>query len=78
MLLIAALLFLAGVLEGLYYRAQIVVASSILIALVCLPLWALTSAIDLEKVLMLFAYLTAHQSGYLVGAYAGAGTHHDP
>ncbi len=25
-----------------------------------------------EKILLLFAYLTAHQAGYLVGAYLGA------
>ncbi|SFI19453.1 hypothetical protein SAMN02799642_01134 [Methylobacterium brachiatum] len=77
MLLIAALLFVVGVLEGWRYRAQMVVASSMLIALVCLPLWALTATIDAEKLLVLLAYLAAHQSGYLVGAYIGAGLHRD-
>ena len=77
MLLIAALLFAAGLFEGWRYRAQAVVASSILIALVCLPAWALASTIDAEKVLVLLAYLAAHQSGYLAGAYIGAGPDHD-
>ena len=77
LLLIAALLFAVGVLEGWRYRAQMVVASSLLIALICLPLWALTATIDAEKILVLLAYLTAHQSGYLVGAYIGAGLHRD-
>ena len=47
-MLIATLLFVVGVLEGWRYRAQMVVASSMLIALVCLPLWALTATIAAE------------------------------
>ncbi|WP_246693257.1 hypothetical protein [Methylobacterium sp. WL2] len=52
-------------------------ASSVLIALICLPLWALTSTIDAVKVLVLLAYLAAHQSGYLIGAFVGASRHDD-
>ncbi|SFM98379.1 hypothetical protein SAMN05192568_10925 [Methylobacterium pseudosasicola] len=77
MLLIAALLFAAGVLEGWRYRAPMVMASSMLIAVVCLPLWALASTLDAGKALVLLAYLAAHQSGFLVGAYLGAGPHPD-
>ena len=77
MLLIAALLFAAGIVEGWHYRAQVVVASSMLIALVSLPLWALTSTLDAGKLLVLLAYLAAHQSGYLAGAYIGAGSRPD-
>ncbi|CAM2931491.1 hypothetical protein JHFBIEKO_2336 [Methylobacterium mesophilicum] len=77
MLLIAALLCTAGIVEGWLYRAPAVVASSVLIALVCLPLWALTSTIDAVKVLVLLAYLAAHQSGYLIGAFIGARGHDD-
>ena len=50
---------------------------TVLIALVCLPLWALTSTIDAVKVLVLLAYLAAHQSGYLIGAFIGARGHDD-
>ncbi|MCJ2121144.1 hypothetical protein [Methylobacterium sp. J-077] len=77
MFLIAALLFAAGILEGWLYRAPAIVASSVLIVLTCLPLWALTSMLDAAKVLILLAYLAAHQSGYLMGACIGAGIHDD-
>ena len=76
-MLIAALLFAAGLLEGWRYRAPVVGASSALIGLACLAIWSLTSVIDGEKILVLFAYLSAHQAGYLAGAYISTSIHGD-
>ncbi|WP_331289607.1 MULTISPECIES: hypothetical protein [Methylobacterium] len=48
-------------------------ASSMLVTLAWLALWVFVWAeLDAVKVLLLFAYLTAHQAGYLVGAYLSA------
>lgn len=69
-MLVAALLFALGMAEGWNYRATALMASSMLVGLGWLALWALVwVALDLEKVLLLFADLAAHQAGYLVGAY---------
>lgn len=74
-MLIAALLFAVGIWEGWRYRASVLMASSMLVTLGWLALsifvWA---QFDAEKVLLLFAYLTALQAGYLVGAYISADT----
>ncbi|XYD09696.1 hypothetical protein R1A27_03805 [Methylobacterium sp. NMS12] len=44
-----------------------------LVTLAWLALWVFVWAqLDAEKVLLLFAYLTALQAGYLGGAYLGA------
>jgi len=44
-------------------------------SLAWLALWIFVWAqLDNEKVLLLFAYLTALQAGYLVGAYLGVDT----
>jgi hypothetical protein len=72
-LLVAALLFAVGVWEGWRYRAAVLIASSMLVSIGWLGLWAFVwTHLDAEKILLLFAYLTAHQAGYLVGAYLGA------
>jgi hypothetical protein len=74
-LLVAALLFAVGIWEGWRYRASVLVASSMLVTLAWLALWIFVWAqLDTEKVLLLFAYLTALQAGYLVGAYLGVDT----
>lgn len=72
-MLVAALLFAMGIWEGWRYRASVLMASSMLVTLAWLALWVFVWAeLDVEKVLLLFAYLTAHQAGYLVGAYLSA------
>jgi hypothetical protein len=72
-LLVAALLFAVGVFEGWRYRAPVLMASSMLVTLAWLALWAVAwPVLDTEKVLLLFAYLAAHQAGYFVGVYVGA------
>ncbi|WP_457108258.1 hypothetical protein [Methylobacterium sp. P5_C11] len=71
-MLIAALLFAVGMLEGWRYRASVLMASSMLISLAWLAVWAFVwTRLDAEKILLLFGYLTAHQAGYLIGAYLG-------
>ncbi|WP_331314625.1 hypothetical protein [Methylobacterium mesophilicum] len=50
-------------------------ASSMLVTLAWLALWIFVWAqLDAETVLLLFAYLSALQAGYLVGAYLSADT----
>ncbi|MGH1574157.1 hypothetical protein ACRAWG_30355 [Methylobacterium sp. P31] len=72
-MLVAALLFAVGMIEGWRYRASILMASSTLVSLAWLALWAsVWMTIDAETVLLKFANLAAHQGGYLVGAYPGA------
>lgn len=74
-MLVAALLFAVGIWEGWRYRAPVLMASSMLVTLAWLALWVFVWAqLDAEKVLLLLAYLTALQAGYLVGAYLGADT----
>ncbi|MEE7489513.1 hypothetical protein MOTC310_03120 [Methylobacterium oryzae] len=72
-MLVAALLFAVGIWEGWRYRASVLMASSMLVTLAWLALWVFVWAeLDAVKVLLLFAYLTAHQAGYLVGAHLSA------
>jgi hypothetical protein len=74
-LLVAALLFAVGMWEGWRYRAAVLMASSMLVSLAWLSLWVFVWAhLDAEKILLLFAYLTALQAGYLLGAYLSADT----
>ncbi|MGH1589646.1 hypothetical protein ACRBEV_16385 [Methylobacterium phyllosphaerae] len=71
-MLVAALLFAVGMLEGWRYRASVLMASSMLVGLAWLALWAFVwTRLDAEKILLLFGYLTAHQAGYFLGAYLG-------
>ena len=77
-MLVAALLFALGTAEGWNCRATALIASSMLVSLGWLALWALVwTTLDTEKVLLLFADLAAHQAGYLVGAYWGGATGKD-
>jgi hypothetical protein len=77
-LLVAAVLFALGMAEGRTYRATALMASSMLVGLGWLALWAFVwTALDIEKVLLLFADLAAHQASYLVGAYWGGAASED-
>jgi hypothetical protein len=78
-LLVAALLFVVGMVEGWRYRASVLMVSSVLITLAWLALWAFVwPRLDAVRTLLLLAYLTAHQAGYLVGSYLCADTGRDP
>ncbi|KNY21791.1 hypothetical protein [Methylobacterium sp. ARG-1] len=68
-MLLAAVLFVAGVLIGWSYTMLVMIATSILIMVGALILFAFGPGLDLLHVLIVLGYLTAHQAGYLLGAY---------
>jgi hypothetical protein len=68
---IAAVLFVVGVLIGWSYTMLVMVATSMLIMGGALILFAFGPGLDLLHLLIVLGYLTAHQAGYLLGAYCG-------
>jgi zinc transporter ZupT len=64
---IAAVLFVVGVLIGWSYTMLVMVATSILIMVGALILFAFGPGLDLLHLLIVLGYLTAHQAGYLLG-----------
>lgn len=68
-MLLAAVLFVVGVLIGWSYTMLVMIATSILIMVGALILFAFGPGLDLLHVLIVLGYLTAHQAGYLLGAY---------
>lgn len=68
-MIVAILLFGVGIFLGLGYTVSALLLSSSIIFF--LSIIFLTTIPDsyAVKVLLMFAYLLAHQSGYLVGAY---------
>ncbi|MDF2601295.1 MAG: hypothetical protein K0Q54_4118 [Methylobacterium brachiatum] len=67
-MLLAAVLFVVGVLIGWSYTMLVMIATSILIMVGALILFAFGPGLDLLHVLIVLGYLTAHQAGYLLGA----------
>ncbi|KST58417.1 hypothetical protein AO398_06340 [Methylobacterium sp. GXS13] len=70
-MLLAAVLFGVGLLIGWSYTMLVMVATSALILVAALVLFAFGPGLDLIHLLIALGYLTAHQSGYLFGAYCG-------
>ena len=70
-MLLAAMLFVVGLLIGWSYTMLVMIATSLLIMVGALTLFAFGPGLDLLHVLIVLGYLTAHQSGYLLGAYCG-------
>jgi hypothetical protein len=68
-MLIAALLFVAGLILGWGYSVFALVLSSGMIFFGSIFLFLEMSRLGMLELLLIFAYLLAHQSGYLVGAY---------
>lgn len=68
-MLIAVVLFISGLYTAYFWQSRHIVASSALIMTMSISLFSVTSGIGAEQVLITFGYLSAHQSGYLVGAY---------
>lgn len=68
-MLIAIVLFISGLYVAYFLQARHIVASSALIMVVSVSLFFVTSGIGAEQALITFGYLSAHQSGYLIGAY---------
>lgn len=68
-MIIAALLFIAGLTLGWRFNALAVIISSILIFVCSAVLFLIFIGFEYLQILIVFAYLIAHQSGYLVGYY---------
>ena len=76
-MLVAALLFIAGLILGWNFNAFALVLSSAFIYFGAVALFMATLEVGVLQVLLLFAYLLAHQAGYLVGGYLSYGRSKD-
>lgn len=70
-MIVALLLFGAGVFLGFSHNVFALLLSSSLIFFASIVLFTTISNFNIVELLLTFAYLLAHQSGYLVGAYLG-------
>lgn len=70
-MLVAAMLFLVGWLIGRLFGVIVLVITSCVILFAAMTIFTAVYGIDLLHVLITLGYLTAHQSGYLLGAYLG-------
>ncbi|MBN4096729.1 MULTISPECIES: hypothetical protein [Methylobacterium] len=68
-MVVAALLFLVGWLLGRSYSVIILALTSSVILFTATTIFVSVYGIDLLRVLIVLGYLTAHQAGYLLGAY---------
>lgn len=65
----AILLFISGLYIAYSLQAKHLVVSSVSILMLCVVIFSLTHGMGVEQALITVAYLSAHQSGYLVGSY---------
>ncbi|SEF93822.1 hypothetical protein SAMN04488115_102540 [Bosea lathyri] len=70
-MIIAGILFLVGILIGLSYRFMAILAASLAMTLVIVPLWLMRDELTFFSLFVWIGYLFALQSGYLVGGYVG-------
>jgi hypothetical protein len=70
-MIVAILLFGAGIFLGLGHNVFALLLSSSVIFFASIVLFTTISEFNIVELLLTFAYLLAHQSGYLVGAYLG-------
>lgn len=68
-MIIAAILFLIGILIGLTCNFLAIIAASLAMTLVMVPLWLMRGEFGFFSVLVWVGYLFALQSGFLVGGY---------
>lgn len=68
-MLVSIILFLAGLITGIYYKVWIILYASICIFFGFFLVWYIKQEVFAIKFLIFFAYLTALQAGYLVGIY---------
>lgn len=68
-MIIAGILFLGGVLIGLSYNYLAIIAASLAMTLIMVPLWAFRGEFGAFSILVWVGYLFAIQSGFLVGGY---------
>ncbi|WP_147028520.1 hypothetical protein [Methylobacterium oxalidis] len=71
-MIIAGLLFLIG--AGIGFRCDVVVliAVAAILVLGLTILWFLLGELDISKILIIAAYLSAMQAGYILAAYLSA------
>jgi hypothetical protein len=75
-MIIAGILFLLGILIGLSYRFMAILAASLAMTLVMIPLWLMRAELTFFSLFVWIGYLLALQTGYLVGGFVG--TQDDP
>lgn len=68
-MIIAATLFLIGILIGLTCNFLAIIAASLAMTLVMVPLWLVRGEFGFFSILVWVGYLFALQSGFLVGGY---------
>ncbi|GJE44454.1 hypothetical protein [Methylobacterium soli] len=68
-MIIAGVLFIVGAAMGGRYNILAALFMSALIVAVFVTLWLRTGELDGMKALILAAYLSAFQAGYLTGSY---------
>lgn len=68
-MIIAGILFLIGILIGLSYNYLAIIAASLAMTLVMIPLWLVRDEFGFFSILVWVGYLFALQSGFLVGGY---------
>jgi hypothetical protein len=68
-MIIAGILFLLGTLIGLSYNHLAIIAASLAMTLIMLPLWVIRGEFGFFSILVWIGYLFALQSGFLVGGY---------
>jgi hypothetical protein len=66
---VAGILFLSGILIGLFGSSFGLIAASLVTTLVMIVLWAMRGELGLFSILIGLGYLFALQSGFLVGGY---------
>jgi hypothetical protein len=68
-MLVAVLLFSAGLILGWGFNAFSLIVSSALIFFGSIVIYVQISGFGVLQLMLLLAYLLAHQAGFLVGAY---------
>ena len=68
-MIIAGILFLVGILIGLSYNFLAIIAASLAVTLVMIPLWLVRDEFGFFSILVWIGYLFALQSGFLLGGY---------
>jgi len=68
-MIIAGILFLVGIVIGLSYNFLAIVAASLAMTLVMIPLWLVRDEFGFFSILVWIGYLFALQSGFLLGGY---------
>ena len=72
-MIIAAILFITGLLIGLSYNYLAIIAACLVMTLIMVPLSLVRDEFGVFSILVWIGYLFAIQSGFLVGGYVRTG-----